>query len=127
MLADNLFLGNYLNPQVKGVVLHDEIHIVEPTTYMILLNQVESKNITFVPIPLTEDWLRRANFEQLTSTDDGSKLNTWSYKGNFSLILHFNNGLLSTNFWQGNEKKYVHELQNLFFILTGTPLIFKNF
>ncbi len=29
---------------------------------------------------------------------------------------------LSVNFWQGNEKKYIHQLQNLYFALTNEEL-----
>lgn len=88
------------------------------------LNGSEMPNIE--PIPLTEEWLLNAGFEKLTSIEKGFKSNSYTYSRGYSFIIHFNNGLLSTNFWQGNEKKYVHELQNLFFSLTGEELVFST-
>ena len=78
------------------------------------------------PIPLTEEWLLRAGFEKLTSIEKGFKSNSYTYVRGFSFIVHLNNGLLSINFWQGNEKKFVHQLQNLFFSLTGEELVFSS-
>ena len=79
-----------------------------------------------IPIQLTEEWLLKAGFEKLTSIEKGFKLNSYTYGRGFSFIVHLNNGLLSTNFWQGNEKKFVHQLQNLFFSLTGEDLVFST-
>lgn len=73
-------------------------------------------------IPITEKWLLSFGFEKLTDTTNGFKSNSYTYTKGVSFIVHLNNELLSVNFWQGNEKKYVHELQNLFFALTGVEL-----
>ena len=74
------------------------------------------------PIPLTEEWLFKFGFEKLTDKSRGFNSNSYTYTKGISFIVHLNDKLLSVNFWQGNEKKYVHELQNLFFALTGEEL-----
>ena len=74
------------------------------------------------PIPLTEEWLLKFGFEKLTDKSRGFNSNSYTYTKGISFIVHLNDKLLSVNFWQGNEKKYVHELQNLFFALTGEEL-----
>ena len=80
----------------------------------------------FKGIQITEEWILRAGFEKLTSIEKGFKSNSYTYGRGYSFIVHLNNGLLSTNFWQGNEKKFVHQLQNLFFSLVGEELIFSS-
>lgn len=75
-----------------------------------------------LPIPITEEWLLDFGFEILTDKTKGFKSNSYTYTKGISFIVHLNDELLSVNFWQGNEKKYVHQLQNLFFVLTGKKL-----
>ena len=74
-------------------------------------------------IPITEKWLLDFGFEILTDKTKGFKSNSYTYTKGISFIVHLNDELLSVNFWQGNEKRYVHELQNLFFALTGVELL----
>ena len=78
------------------------------------------------PIPLTEEWLLKFGFEKLTDKKNGFNSNSYTYTKGISFIVHLNDKLLSVNFWQGNEKKYVHELQNLFFVLTGEELTIQT-
>lgn len=78
------------------------------------------------PIPLTEEWLLKFGFEKLTDSRDGFNNSSYTYTKGISFIVHFDGVRLSTNFWIGNEKKYVHQLQNLYFALTNTELIIKN-
>lgn len=75
------------------------------------------------PIPLTEEWLLKMGFEKLTTKKpSGYKSSIYAYGGSASLCVCFDDGRLSVDFWQGNEKKYVHELQNFIFALTGEEL-----
>lgn len=78
------------------------------------------------PIPLTEEILLKLGFEKLTSKKDGFLADTYTCKKGTSFIVYFDGVRLSVSFWQGNEKKYVHQLQNLYFALTGEELTFKN-
>jgi len=78
------------------------------------------------PIPLSEEWLLKCGFEALTKKSNGFKSDSYTYTGGVSLIVYFDGERLSTNFWIGNEKRYVHELQNFFYALTGEELIFTE-
>lgn len=77
------------------------------------------------PIPLTEDWLLRFGFENSKTQDK------FFTKGNNIGISTADNQL---RFIQGNfvcqlvlrEIKYVHQLQNLYFALTGEELKLSN-
>jgi hypothetical protein len=68
-------------------------------------------------IPLTEEWLLKFRFDDL---------GTYGYgRGNFHICLHGNEFYFPIN----NRKvfiKYVHQLQNLYFALTGEELIIKE-
>ncbi len=73
-------------------------------------------------IPLTEEILLKCGFEKLTTKSEGYNASSYSYRRGSSLIVCLYDGILSVSFWQGNEKKYLHELQNFFFTLTGEEL-----
>jgi hypothetical protein len=80
----------------------------------------------FYPIPLTEEWLLKFGFEITKQTKEDN--NIWTFKGNeckFELeqIIKFH---LYDNMHFGIEVKHVHQLQNLYFALTGEELKFKN-
>ena len=89
--------------------------------------KIESKNFHFKPIPLTEEWLIKLGF-------------TWSiahqgfFKKDFYYVIDFYEtypkvegciAFLNKNHRNGEKLlsvKYVHELQNLYFALTGSEL-----
>lgn len=75
----------------------------------------ESELINVQPIPLTEEWLLKFGFDDL---------GTYGYgRGNFHICLHENEFYFSIN----NRKvfiKHVHQLQNLYFALTGEELTY---
>ena len=113
-------IGQTMN--IKGESSHSVgcEHINQkPNTYYETYSQF-IENIK--PIPLTEEWLLKFGFEKLTDKSRGFNSNSYTYTKGISFIVHLNDKLLSVNFWQGNEKKYVHEIQNLFFALTGEEL-----
>lgn len=91
---------------------------LEENPYMDVISQYE-------PIPLTEEWLIKLGFEKLTDSNDGFKNTTYTYTKGISFIVYFDGIRLSTNFWMGNEKHYVHQLQNLFYVLSGEELKLK--
>jgi len=76
------------------------------------------------PIPLTPDWLDRAGFEEFD--DDGG----YELKSDMAIQLHYaylsDDGydfIFDTQFIV--RIKFVHQLQNLYFALTGKELTFK--
>jgi len=83
------------------------------------------------PIPLTEEWLFRFGFE-----DWGKQNGDWVY-GLYNVIdgtSHFivNKAdetfypLIDNNLCCWSDFKYVHQLQNLYFALTGNELVLKS-
>ena len=74
------------------------------------------------PIPLTEEWLVKfgieLNFEELES---GFKLLYW-VKGAFNLEIDKDGKIYFEVYSHYIEVKYVHQLQNLYFALTGEEL-----
>lgn len=71
----------------------------------------------FKPIPLTEEWLLKFGFEEKYGyIKNGVHLNT-----DYSLFIEDEIGF---NEWTA-DCEYVHQLQNLYFALTGEELIIK--
>lgn len=82
------------------------------------------------PIPLTEEWLLKFGFEHhKADKSDVYKLNKFIYavyvnEGKFKGKRFFN--VLNISFKDFERLKYVHQLQNLYFALTGEELKLKD-
>jgi hypothetical protein len=76
----------------------------------------------FEPIPLTEEWLLKFGFEVSGGEISYNKNKLSIYYGD--TILSGKNGRTYWNSWTILEEspKYVHQLQNLYFALTGEEL-----
>lgn len=74
---------------------------------------------TALPIPLTEEWLLRFGFEVL---EFDHKENQYGFKGRLIVIRH---GLFC-DYGTSVIIKHVHQLQNLYFSLTGEELTIKE-
>lgn len=75
------------------------------------------------PIKLTEDWLLKFGFEKPAYSWIGEKfhLSEWDeYPLNWCVAFNKNNAVIV------DKLKYVHELQNLFFAITGEELKLKT-
>jgi hypothetical protein len=134
MKANELRIGNYvlipshsdkskplvpcIEKRVKGINMFGELDFTEPTYPENHL--VHTKHC--MGIPLTEDWLLKLGFELDT------------YNNFFKNEIYFN--IIDCNTIQlsscgfgvngfGQEIKYVHQLQNLYFALTGSELTIK--
>lgn len=73
------------------------------------------------PIELTPDWLEKAGF--ILMDDNGD------FKGNDRYWIHpklYGQISLPNYFYRGIFIKYIHQLQNLYFALTGSELTFKQ-
>lgn len=142
MKATELRIGNYVYYEhtthiVSGIHgnkvyswwVKDGEPVIEYEAKDISGTQVENPYIDVIsqyePIPLTEEWLIKLGFEKLTDSKDGFKNTTYTYTKGISFIVYFDGVRLSTNFWMGNEKHYIHQLQNLFYVLSGEELILK--
>jgi len=104
MTYKELRIGNY--------ILQDgeEIHgIVGLTIYKFSIGQ-----IILEPIPITKEWLLKFGFEYNHISGE--------YKGHN--MIFFNR--ISYITWGTTKIYYVHQLQNLYFALTGEELIINN-
>jgi hypothetical protein len=114
MKASELRVGNYV--KFKGCD--------DKPFKVFRIDTTESSTFTTAePIPLTEEWLLRFGFEQ-------------EYKSQMHSV-YFLNGL-SYYFWYKTNKQYaqfysaqieinyIHQLQNLYFALTGEELILTD-
>ena len=121
LTANELRIGNL-------VLFSDNSTIFEVTGIEIgglyVKNQVEQTWIeiyTFEPIPLTEEWLLRLGFD---------KLGIVYYIIKKVIEINYFNGIVGIDIrgqYVGTPHiKYVHQLQNLYFALTGEELTIKS-
>lgn len=88
-------------------------------------------SFNYEPIPITEEWLLKFGFEQYidfgmkTGVFDLIPLQGFSYSilKKSCMIMHGDNPISHR---LKKEYNYVHELQNLYFALTGTELTLKD-
>jgi hypothetical protein len=83
-------------------------------------NDLDYQIEVFQPIPLTEEWLFKFGFRKYSSTQFD--------KGNFWTIANHNE-TKHFGMWCNHLEiyiKYVHQLQNLYFALTGEELTINN-
>lgn len=120
MKANELRIGNWVNKRLKsgnGRVLSQKIG---PQDIVRIYEGVGSFN--YEPIPLTEEWLVGLGFVSLSDILEfgrGKYFIRKRYDKNFEML----QGLEYNSFTKAF--KYVHQLQNLFFALTGEELELK--
>jgi hypothetical protein len=113
MKTKDLRIGNYL--QFKKSLI-DVYGLVDDKVYNHVLGHIffinETKDIE--PIPLTEDWLERFGFEYSDLNGDSGlwKIPPFQIYGKYNQFIY--DYELDVN--------YVHQLQNLYFALTGEEL-----
>jgi hypothetical protein len=117
--AEELRIGNFFYPDVDGDAY------AKITAKDILELYSDPIDDYYKALPLTEEWLIKFGFEK--NTDNGclfkNIINYWNFilweKSNYiDLIINKSSIRLSI--------KYVHQLQNLYFSLTGEELEVKN-
>lgn len=123
---EELRIGNWVNRLGNPTVINSiqkgvEIgYVSTPISGSITTNQIE-------PIPLTEEILIKAGFEKQQPSFD-ARINI--FYQNIE-IYTYESTLMEGSFYIGqdedsvliySEKMYVHQLQNLFYSLTGTEL-----
>ena len=103
---------------IKNLRVGNWVEIIQPnkevyTTIQPSCFSVEIKKF-YNPIPLTEEWLLKFGFKNIK----------FKYEiNNFIIWLDPRSTYYYLNYEGGNiEIKYVHELQNLYFALTGKEL-----
>lgn len=133
--ANELRIGNLIEPIQNEVVnFHTIVLGILSKGIYIPYNGVPARfnEVDFNPIPLTEEWLTKLGF---TKKRDWY----WLFPGNKKMFKnelsihwnrHYNFAYFSLNEENGQrqfgiENKHVHQLQNLYFYLTGEELIYK--
>lgn len=131
MKANELRIGNYLNGK-QGYVVVSEIRANNSV-------KIHDNTSSFYvgtclkPIPLTEEWLFNFNMEYVDGFSSQRKLYVKKHEYDISQITYSEKeGLMRLS--NGEQKgtmliphiKYVHQLQNLYFALTGEELTFKS-
>jgi hypothetical protein len=78
------------------------------------------------PIPLTEEWLVKFGFEEEKDNDGvfGFKLKNFWYINEYQFRL--SNFIDTESMVIDNKIHHIHQLQNLYFALTGEELTIKN-
>ena len=119
MIANELRIGNLVNAEIGLPYL--SLH------YMMAkdIENIEKGISKCYPIPLTEEWLLKFGFERKDyNWKKLSICNEWTY-----LYWEKSAGLelsVSNHFVKLSHIKYVNQLQNLCFALTGDELIIKE-
>jgi hypothetical protein len=107
--SNELRLGNYVIDGDEVVILNDNY-----TLFKALINV--DRGIGIKPIPLTEEWFIKLGFQLFGNDDPLDRY--WTTN-----ILKGSIEELSLKYTlSGIKIKYVHQLQNLYFALTGVEL-----
>jgi len=116
MKATELRIGNWVH--AKGINVDGEVSID------ILRLITDGKGKDYKPIPLTEEWLEKFGFEEkrkgryviMSKYIDDDTFIDWDGDGSW--------GLQQSDDWVTFPPtiKYIHQLQNLYFALTGEEL-----
>jgi hypothetical protein len=124
MEAKELRLGNLIYFTEDQTVFEvDEICDV----FYTVKNEKETTQIEqseFSPIPLTEEWLTKFGFAKGDFFWRKSPLTIGLYKYETTVDLEDDDDIQDM-VTLGVDLKYVHQLQNLYFVLTGTELTIK--
>lgn len=111
-----LRVGNYILEKGSNSVTVVELNILRIMTYPEEFNP-------YTRIPLTEKWLLEFGFTEKYKSD----YNGWIKNGVYLVDPERETGDLENKFYynQNTEIKFVHQLQNLYFVLTGEELTVK--
>ena len=122
--ANELRIGNKLNFLGDVVTFKNITEIREDGIFWIKTFEpkIESKNFHFKPIEITEEWLLKFGFKKRKNRHLfhwENKIAISEYKDEFENFFYPKTGY---DIRFSNEIKYVHQLQNLYFALTGAEL-----
>ena len=111
MTANELRIGSYVNYGNSVKKLDGELFL-----------QLLKYTTPFEPIPLTEEWLLKLGFDRLDERRYDKR-----YRRNYTI-----GGFIVGNCFMVSmgsalvKTEYVHQLQNLYFAITGEELTFKS-
>lgn len=120
MKANELRIGNYVQHKHGGGIIET---VVEPHLAPQFWKSIEG---TYEPIPITEEWL--VNLE-LQEAHYGTRRNPRYNLPGYGYEIHLSDDTEHGVYFEGNCMtyiKYVHQLQNLIFALTGEEITIKE-
>ncbi len=110
MKANELRIGNIITNTIDKEVFPCQLGDIEN-----IINGWTS----YEPIPLTEEWLNRFGFEKTGNYKHTKRM--------FSVVLWITEADYFFHWTEGNTRiQHVHELQNLYFDITGEELELKE-
>lgn len=118
MNARELRIGNYI--KIEGLNKPIAVSIIDTTE--------TSEQTTCKPIELTEEWLLNFGFKEIKNKVDifeKDRLRIWLSNSGQSLAYLIEEDTSSGHHIPCNLE-YVHQLQNLYFVLTNKELIYKK-
>jgi hypothetical protein len=125
MKASELRIGNY----IKLMYNYEDFETLQVT--LVDISDIEKKNGDFEPIPLTEEWLYKFGFVDIDKRDHDYNTYTDSNHdyylqsdvrrkdGKYTIL---DNSFDDLRDFTMVDISYVHQLQNMYFALTGEEL-----
>lgn len=131
MNSKEIMIGNWVNGNhigfSKDVVIYDfDREHIQHTNDKTPILPIEQ----FIPIPLTEDWLKRLGFIEEHDLFPGKLCKGWDYMGAYSYLVYVKPWMVLNVVQYGavlqginlQKIEFVHQLQNLFYSLVGEEL-----
>ncbi len=119
MNSNELRIGNYYSCASNEGIIYPRVKTIQYNEFG-FLSDIDGTNFGICkPIPLTEEWLLRFGFEWY------GRITGWTINEH---SINEKNGCFEfcINKEFSVELKYVHQLQNLYFALTGEELTLKT-
>lgn len=112
--------------RIGNIIEHGDDGIASVSGYGIYqMSTTENGGIQYCkdwkPIPLTEEWLLKFGFDKKPT----QKIRSWYKKNNIMVSVNVDSLVYYKDVGIENNIKHVHQLQNLYFALTGEELTIK--
>lgn len=122
--ANELRIGNYLNGKQGHVIITE----IRENNIVKIHDNTSSFYVgdCLKPIPLTEEWLLKFGFERTDQEDNSNDDWIWLFYQKDKIYIDGSDLTIETASGIVIKIEYVHQLQNLYFALTGEELILKN-
>jgi len=122
MKAQELIIGNWVNISISSAL---EQQVIDVMCDCVNTKYHECISYDFVePIPLTEEWLLKFGFEAELKNAD-SKNGRFMVYTKYPITFNTNHGWWLYSMKLNVQPEYVHQLQNLYYALTGEELCIK--